>query len=310
MKMRNARLTFVALIVCALIGFNATTLRADVLVSSRLSNQVLRYSDAGAPLGQFNIAGALQTPNGVLLGPDGKIYVASRDGHQILRYFTDGQFDRVFASGMEMVGPSGIVFGPNGDLFVGNSLAQNVGRYDHTTGALVRTYGSSAELNAPLAVAFGPDADIYVTSAVNNRLVRYDGASGDFKSIVAQGGLLANPADMKRGADGRLYIASALQNRIAVYDPITSQLTSFVQDANFQGPVGLSFGPNDDLFVASCNGDKVVRVNHLTQTIAGDFISGGTGGLDGAQYLTFIPEPGFAMIFGSSILLLRRRNRR
>src|SRR4051794_5330296 len=166
--------------------------RAELLVSSRLGNQVLRYSDAAvpAPLGQFNNGGNLVTPNGVLLGPDGMIYLSSRDGGQVLRYFINGQFDRVFASGPEMVGPSGIVFGPQGDLYVANSLAQNVGRYDRTTGALVRTYGTSAELNAPIAVAFGLDGNLYVTSAVNNRLIRYDGATGALDGILVQGGLL------------------------------------------------------------------------------------------------------------------------
>ena len=299
----RASTSIAPLIVCALMN----PASADLLVSSRLSNKVLRYSDAAAPLGQFDNGGGLITPNGVLQGPDGMIYLSSRDGGQVLRYFLNGQFDRVFASGTEMVGPSGIMFGPDGDLFVANSLAQNIGRYDHATGVLKRTYGSSAELNAPIAVAFGLDGDIYVTSAVNNRVIRYDGVTGEFDAIVAQGGLLSNPADMKRGADGRLYIASALQNRIAVFDTTTSSITSFVQDASFQSPVGLAFGPGGDLFVASFNGDKVVRVNHATQQVIGDYIPAQSGGLDGAQFLTFIPEPAALLFTLLPAAVLRRR---
>lgn len=301
--MRATTFLFAWLILCTSIEIA----HAELLVSSRLSNQVLRYSDGPTPLGQFNIGGGLLTPNGVLQGPDGMIYVSSRDGGQVLRYFLNGQFDRVFAQGPEMVGPSGIVFGPEGDLYVANSLAQNVGRYDRTSGALVRTYGSSAELNAPICAAFGPDGDLYITSAVNNRVIRYDGATGNFDGIVAQGGFLANPADMKRGPDGRLYIASALQNRIAVYDTTTSQLTSYAQDANFQLPVGLAFGPGDDLFVASFNGDKIVRVNHTTQMIAGDYIPSQGGGLDGPQFLIFIPEPTTAALALVAVLAAGRR---
>jgi streptogramin lyase len=177
------------------------------------------------------------------------------------------------------------------------------------SGALVRTFGSSAELNAPIAVAFDGTGDVYVTSAVNHRLVRYDGASGALEGVVAQGGLLSNPADMKRGPDGRLYIASVLQNRIAVWDTNNATMSSYVQDAFFEGPVGLTFGPNNDLFVASFGGDKVVRVDRITQTITDNLISPQSGGLDGAQYVAFIPEPGSIFVMSVVPMMLRARRR-
>ena len=94
----------------------------DLLVSSRLGNKVLRYDGNGTFQNQFDQGGGLFTPNGVVLGADGMVYVSSRDGHQVLRYFTTGVFDRVFAQGPEMVGPSGLTFGPSGDLYVANAL--------------------------------------------------------------------------------------------------------------------------------------------------------------------------------------------
>lgn len=294
-------------------GLGADVLAASdeqLLVSSRLNNQVLRYDGStGAAAGRFDIGGDLHTPNGIVLGADGMIYLSSRDGGAVLRYRFDGTFDRVFASGSEMVGPSGLTFGPNGDLYVANSLANNVGRYDRQTGALVQTIGTSAELNAPISVAFGPDGDLYVTSALNNRLLCYDGVTGSLKGVLFQGGLLSNPTDIKLGDDGDLCIASVLQNRIARYDPISGTLTSYLQDSNLMGPVGLAFGPGGDLFVACFNGDKVVRVDHSSATISATFVAPGSGGLDGPQYLTFVPEPMAALSIAAIALLRTGRTR-
>jgi DNA-binding beta-propeller fold protein YncE len=280
----------------------------ECLVSSRLANQVLRFDGAtGEFLGRFDGPGSgLQTPNGVLLGADGFVYVASRDGAQILRFHFDGTFDRVFASGPEMLGPSGIIFGPGGDLYVANSLANNVSQYDRHTGALVKTFGTGGELSNPISLAFGPDGDLYVTSATNNRLVRYNGASGALVGVVAEGGVLANPTDVKLGPDGLLYISSVLQNRIARYDVTSGLIESYAQSNFFlPRPTGLAFGPGGNLFVDCFTADKVTRV--IDPATMEDFIAPGAGGLDGPQYLTFVPEPGFGAMFISMAVLFRAR---
>src|SRR5690349_19720027 len=123
-------------LLCGALLTSSSAARADLLVSSRLSNKILRYTDNGTPLGVFaDASSGLFTPNGLAQGGDGWLYAASRDGGQILRYNpVSGAFGGVFAQGPEMVGPSGIAFGPDGDLYVANSLANNVSRYDHTTG--------------------------------------------------------------------------------------------------------------------------------------------------------------------------------
>src|SRR5881397_3264242 len=93
---------------CFVVGAITSRAGADLLVSSRLSNQILRYTDAGAPIGIFADGNSgLFTPNGLALGSDGWVYAASRDGGQILRYDAgSGAFGGVFAQGPEMVGPS------------------------------------------------------------------------------------------------------------------------------------------------------------------------------------------------------------
>jgi streptogramin lyase len=302
--MRQATIhTCVSCLCCALACTRASA-QVELLVSSRLTNSVLKYDAAGNSTGRFDHGADILSPNGVVLGPDGFVYLSSRNTNQVMRYRLDGTFDRVFASGPEMVAPSGLTFGPGGDLYVANSLANNIGRYDATTGALVRTFGSSAELNSPIGVAFGPDGHAYVTSALNNRLIRYNGQSFDFDQVVVEGGLLSNPADIQRAPDGLLYIASVLQNRVARFNTSNGSIENFVQSAFLQTPVAVAFHEGD-VFVASFNGDKVVRVDGTSAAIEGNFVQPGAGGLDGPQYLAFIPEPGGVLLLALPLVGLR-----
>ena len=70
------------IMICIIVslGISVPRARGDLLVSSRLSNKVLRYDDSAAFVGEFATGGNLITPNGVTTGPDGMLYVCSRDG--------------------------------------------------------------------------------------------------------------------------------------------------------------------------------------------------------------------------------------
>src|SRR4029453_6212972 len=97
-------------------------------------------------------------------------------------------------------------------------------------------------------------------------------------------------ADVQRGPDGKLYIASVLQNRIARFDTTTQTIESFAQSPAIATPDSVTFH-DGDVFVGSFAGDKVVRLDGTSGVVEGDFVTPGAGGLDGPQYLLFIPEP-------------------
>src|SRR2546423_14205038 len=101
--MRHFYVSAMALVAIVL----APSALADLLVSSRLSNKILRYTNSGAPLGVFaDASSGLFTPNGLVLGRDGFVYAASRAGGQTLRYVViNAALDSVFAQGPEMVAP-------------------------------------------------------------------------------------------------------------------------------------------------------------------------------------------------------------
>ena len=92
----------------------------DLLVTSRLTDEVLRYDgDTGAFLGVFASGGGLSNPVGLTFGPDGHLYVASGNNNRVLRYDgVTGAFLGIFASGNAIASPRNLNFGPDGHLYV------------------------------------------------------------------------------------------------------------------------------------------------------------------------------------------------
>lgn len=279
----------------------------DLLVASRLGNQVLRYTGGGSSVGVAAQGNGMMTPNGLAIA-GGNLYVASRDGGQILKFNGLGDsFAGVFAQGLEMVGPSDVLFGPNGDLYVANSLADNVSRYDRATGALVATYRHPALVH-PVGLAFSADGRLFASSVTARRLYELNPNTSEVIGVVAEGGLLAGPADIHFGPDGLLYAANPPGNSVTRYDPVSGQVTTFLASAQLAAPTSLQFGDDGKWYVGSFSGDRVMRLT-AAGALDGAFIPTGLGGLDGPQYLLFIPEPaaGAALLAAAGMLRGRRR---
>ena len=174
---------------------------------------VLQYSGTtGAFLSDFADQNQLTSPQGIIFGPDGNLYVADSDdsGGSVFRYNgTTGAFmdDFVPAGGLlRNAGP--LVFGPDGDLYVGSHEATEILRYEGPSGpnpgAFLGTFvpAGSGGLANPVGLLFGPDGrndgklDLYVASSVvyltgsnsetfaarpgTSEVLRYDGTTGAF----------------------------------------------------------------------------------------------------------------------------------
>ena len=182
---------------------------ADLFVSNQGANNILRYDErTGEFLGEFIPAGSggLGTPDGLIFGPDGNLYVGSLLTDSILRYdgITGDPLPSVGNSGATFV-PSGgggltfgqpgdlgawLVFGPDGNLFVKSGgitappQSSSVLRFDGTTGEFIDVFVSpgSGGLHGPRALVFGPDGNLYVNSNQPGpgSVLRYDGTTGAF----------------------------------------------------------------------------------------------------------------------------------
>src|SRR5437867_5349289 len=113
-----------AIFVSLLVGGRTT--KADLLVASSNSDNVLRYNETtGAFIGAFVPAasGGLDFTIGLTMGPDGNLYVGSHYSNSILRYSgATGTFlGTLVSSGSGgLNGVTGLAFGPDLNLYVGS----------------------------------------------------------------------------------------------------------------------------------------------------------------------------------------------
>ncbi|MGD1984053.1 MAG: DUF2341 domain-containing protein, partial [Chromatiaceae bacterium] len=103
------------------------------------------------------------------------------------------------------------------------------------------------------------------------------------------------------GPDGLLYVGEYNGNsdRIHKFDPATgAYLGVFVasKSAGLDGPAGMEFGPDGNLYVASNFSQEILRFDGLTGApigtgpLAGKFVTAGSGGLNEPDDITFGPD--------------------
>jgi hypothetical protein len=140
--------------------------------------------------------------------------------------------------------------------------------------------------------------NLYVGSCENARVLRYDAATGAFLGIfVAPGsGGLDCPWGLVFGPDGHLYVANfdddpaTIASVLRYHGQTGAFLGAFVAPGSggIDGPEGLTFGPDGNLYVASNNG--VLRYNGSTGAFLGVFVPTGSGGLASPADVVFGPD--------------------
>lgn len=296
---------------------------ADLFVGSFNNNAVYRYDEnTGALLGGGAFiasgSGGLGLPHRVFLPGDGTLLVASAATDQILRYDgATGAFIGAFiqpnTNGLtnELDYPVDMAIGPDGALYVTSQLNDRVLRFHATSGAFLGTFAAagSGGLDGPSGLEFH-NGDLYVAGRFSDQIHRFNGVTGApvGTGIFATG--LSQPFGVEWGADGNLYVGNGDTNSVLRFDSGGSSLGTFASGGGASLPIDLAFGPNDGLYLASFGSDTVIKYDATTGGSPATFVSAGSGGLDGPNFLTFgtIPEPstGAYALTGLALLLRRR----
>ena len=174
--------------------------------------------------------------------------------------------------------PSGAVLGPDGNLYVANTGANQVARYNGTSGAFIGVFTAGVAPGGPDSVAFGPDGNLYVTAGTTNQVLKYNGASGAYVGVFAQGGGLSGPRGLRFGPDGNLYVASSATNQVLRYNGTTGAfIDAFVVagGSGLSAPQDLQFDSSNGLYVASTGSNQVLKFNATTGAFVSVFNSGG-----------------------------------
>jgi hypothetical protein len=190
-----------------------STASADLLVSDRATNQILRYDLSGQFLeivvdGDPSENGGLIAPSAMALGPDGELLVASVFG-SVLRYDVEsGAFLGQFAT--DLLGPSGLLYDAERDRVyvstLGNFDSEEVFYYRGSTGDPLGSFGTGTGASGRTAMAIGPDQELYVGGFANDQffsgsVLRFDAetleADGTFaaaQELLGTNGMIFRPA--------------------------------------------------------------------------------------------------------------------
>lgn len=281
-------LPVLALAVSATFAADATAC-GRVLVSGYFSNNVHVYDACTGAFqrtldSQSRIAGAQAVR---LHG--GMLYVVSEGNMKILRYRADTleYIDTFIETGP--IGVTGVAFGPDGDVYVGGYSSGTVVRYDGATGALEATVASGFR-GPDNGLIFGPDNKLYIPSYDGNSISRYDPATGQTAiwATAGSGGLRHTRGILFEPGGTTALVSSEGSSSILRYR---------VSDGGFVGNVtsypratGIAYGEGGELLLTGDSSNAVEVRDPQTGAQRRVLIAAGTGGLNGATFIAYLPE--------------------
>jgi len=277
----------------------------DLLVSSRFSNNVLRYDrHTGAFKGVFASGNGLANPNGIAYGPDGNLYVGLGDTGRIMKF--QGQSgaylgDFVNSNVAGFSGCRAITFGPDGNLYVAGANINSVLRFDGASGAFKDVFASGNGMSGTVGLTFASNGDLYVGAALSNAAYRFNSA-GQFIRTYG-GGALSNVTGVLFDSQNRLLTAYSVSNKIQRYNLNGTGAGSFATTGSLNTPIGMIFDPDGNLLVGSFGTDSVLKYDATTGSFLGTLVSSGSGGLDGTHNFAFMQVPGPSAIALASLAI-------
>ena len=215
------------------------------------------------------VAGFLQLPEGMKLGPcsgvdidsRGNVYVIQRQVPPILCFDASGKLLRSWGTPLigrdtDMQGAHGIRIDKEEFVWITDRARHLVRKFD-PAGHLLLTLGTEGspgtgtnQFNRPADVAFGPSGEIYVADGYgNSRVMKFD-ARGKFLKTWGDKGSAAGQFDLPHtiavGPDGRVYVGDRYNSRIQIFDGEGNWKETW---SGFV-PCGIAFDRSGHLFVA------------------------------------------------------------
>ena len=235
-------------------GGIAVDARGRCYVSSMTQHRVGVYETSGQPVAEWGgKQGAADDefyqPGGMVMGPDGAVWIADQGNHRVLRIAPEGklrgkfgthgsapgQFGGAGSKGSRFGGPQFLAFDRQGNLYTTEAPGGRIQRLD-VTGKPLAAWGDNSDapggfggrvkpertpLPGPIAVWVDRLGRIWV-SATNNRVQLFTPEGRYLLTLGGAGdgpGQFRLPHGMATDSQGNIYVADASNQRIQKFAP-------------------------------------------------------------------------------------------
>lgn len=260
------------------------------------------YSGAGA----LQWTQSVDTPTGVVMDSEGRIYVASFNEGNIYRFTNGGTALGVFAT-KSSFNPSGLAFDSAGNLYV-NDYTNGVVEKFNTSGGYVAPFASTGLSNPDLGIIFDAAGSLYVADSVDGDIEVYNsgGTHIDTWSFTAGTAGYGGEGLAFDGA-GNLYVSDLSDSQIEKFNSVGTSLGSITSSA--LAPYGMAYdwttGRLDvALALSFFSFPSEVRTFETNGTLGPALVN---SGLDWPYGVALLPEPSSLALLAAGAAMLRRR---
>jgi len=228
--------------------------RGNIYLIDRQSNKILTIDLVNKDFTELRATGrgALRSPSGIWVTPDGFKYIADIKRQQIVTFNSSNEFIRAYGN-KELFNKPVDVAVYNNNIYVCDMVKSQIIVLDRDSGEVVMTVGESGseegQLHKPTHVTVDNHGNVFVNDAFNFRVQQFDSSGVFVKTFGFHGdrmGGMARSKGLDVDQEGNLYVADAAFEYVQIFNKDGQLLLFFGGPGNAPGNMYLPAGVHID----------------------------------------------------------------